>query len=185
MVSLLYLFRVCFFTGTLFTVVSFLLGQLFDFADLDGEFDLDGDLPGLTVSPLKPIVIVTFVTVFGGAGLMATQAGLVAAAAGATALAAAALVAGCIYRCVVVPLYRAQNTSSVSQQDLLGQTALISLPIRAGRFGKISYVVNGNSYTAPAKSADGNDLERGEEVVIVRLDRNVYYVKRRGKNKSA
>lgn len=178
---MVYLFRVCFFTGALFTVLSFLLGRLLDFADFDGDLDLDGDMPGLTVSPLKPIVIVSFITVFGGVGLMTEQAGLSPTLMLLVALGAAVIVAWGIYRFVVVPLYRAQNTSSVSQQELIGRTATISLRIKNDGFGSIAYVVNGNSYNAPAKSVDGTDIERGAEVVIVRLERNVYYVKRRGK----
>lgn len=178
---MIYLFRVCFFTGSLFTVLSFLLGRLFDFVGFDGDLDLDGDMPGLTVSPLKPIVIISFVTVFGGAGLMAAQAELSAAGMLAVAFGAAGLIAWSIYRFVVIPLYQAQNTSSVSQQELIGRTATVSLRIKDGGFGSVAYVVNGNSYTAPAKSVDGTDLERGAEVVIMRLERNVYYVKRRGK----
>ena len=38
---MLMLFQVCFVTGVLYTVISFVLGHLLDFADVDGDFDGD------------------------------------------------------------------------------------------------------------------------------------------------
>lgn len=177
---MLILFQTCFFTGVLFAIVSFLLGQLFDVGDADGsvDFDASGDLPGLTISPLKPVVIVAFVTVFGGAGLMALHSGTSSSAALIIAVLAALFVSLGMYYFVVVPLYRAQNTSAGSQREMIGQTAIISLRILSDGFGRISYTANGNSYSAPAKSVDGKNIEGGAEVTIEKVEKNVFYVKK-------
>ncbi len=177
---MLILFQTCFFTGVLFAVVSFLLGQLFDVGDADGsiDFEASADLPGLTISPLKPIVIVAFVTVFGGAGLMSLHSGSSPLMALVTALGAALIVAVVMYYFVVVPLHKAQNTSAGSQQDMIGKTAITSLRILGDSFGRISYSANGNSYNAPARSVDGKDIERGAEVIVEKLERNVFYVRK-------
>lgn len=201
---MLRIFQICFATGVLFTVVSFVLGRISDFADtgtdidldMDVDMDMDADLDvsveggaeldagtvtdasGVPVSPLKPIIITTFVTVFGGAGMICMIKGLSQAAAAVLALFSGLAVSFLLYRFVVVPLYRAQNTSAISQKVLKGALAKVTLAIRGSRFGKISYTVNGNTYSAPAKSVDGTDIEREAPVVIINIEKNTFYVKK-------
>lgn len=169
-------FQICFFAGTIYTVVSFLLGQLFDFVDIDGDVDFDGDIPGFAISPLKPIVIVAFVTVFGGSGIILTRTGLTALLSLIIALFLGFLMAFIIYKYIVIPLYRAQNTSAASQKELIGQCAKMKLGTKGDSFGRISYVVNGNIYTAPAKSIDGKEINEDENVIIVDIQNNIFYV---------
>ncbi len=88
------------------------------------------------------------------------------------------LVATLLYRYVVLPLQRAQNTSTISQDELVGHPAKVGLDLRGERFGSITYVVNGNSFTAPARSLSSTDLHQGEEVIIVKIQDNVFYVER-------
>lgn len=169
-------FQICFLSGTAYTVISFLLGQLFDFADLDGDVDFDGDVTGVTISPLKPIIIVAFTTVFGGIGIISMKAGLAAVIALLISAASGLFTAYIIYRFVVVPLYKAQNTSSPSQAELLGQRARMKLGTKDGSFGRVSYTLNGNTYTAPAKSLDGKEINPGEDVIIVEIRKNIFFV---------
>jgi hypothetical protein len=148
--------------------------------EVDSELDLStsGEAPELPVSPLKPIVITTFVTVFGGVGMICTINGLSQVAAAVIALASGAAAAFLLYHIIIVPIYRAQNTSAISQKELRGALAKVTLAIKGSQFGKISYTVNGNTYSAPARSIDSEDIESGIPVVIINIEKNAFYVKR-------
>jgi len=165
-----FLFTVFLGVGLGYSVISFLLGEA-----LQG-FDADLTAGG-SASPLKPSVIAAFVTVFGGAGLLLSQvvppltavplAGVVAAG-----------VAYAFFRFVVLPLSRAENTSAVAQHSLIGHPAKVSLKIPQGKYGKITYYVDGSTYSAPAKSEDGSEILRDTRVEIVYIEQNTYYVRR-------
>lgn len=169
-------FYILFGVGVLYSVITFLLGQLLDFVEVDIDFDDDG-LFDAQVSPFKPMMIATFLTTFGGLGLIFQYKGqwhpiliVVVALAGALALCAI------IYFAVMVPLYKAQNTSAVAQSRVIGYRGKVTIPIREGKFGKITYIINGNTYSAPAKSFSGKEFQAGEEVLIIDIQKNVYYV---------
>lgn len=152
--------------GAGYTVIAFLLGEFMGHTDVDIA----------NISPLKPTVIAAFITVFGGAGLVLSQfvneitalplAGLIALA-----------VATVIYRFIIVPLTKAQNTTAIEQQNLIGCTAQVTETIPQGKYGKITYKVNERIYTAPAKAEDGNEIARNSRVEIVQIEKNTYYVR--------
>ncbi|NLK21707.1 MAG: hypothetical protein GX308_06415 [Epulopiscium sp.] len=172
------LFYICFYTGIIYTAASFILGQVFDFIGLDGEFGFDGDFFGFGISPLKPVVIAAFVTVFGGVGIITEKSNLGDYISLFIALVSALTVSFLIFRFVLVPLYKLQSKGPVDKEGLIGQIAKVVLTIREGQFGKIIYVVNGNTYSAPAKSDTNELIEKGEEVVIVEIRNNAFYVKK-------
>lgn len=188
---MLQLFQVCFYTGVLYTVISFVLGHLLDFAgvggDVDGDidvdggidsdFDLHGDMAGMSVSPLKPITIAAFVTVFGGTGMILLKNNYSAFVSLAAALVLGFATSYLLYRLIIVPLYRAQNTSAVSQAALVGSLAYAALPMKDKSYGKIRYTVEGNTYSAPAISVDGRVIAKGVPVVIIDIKKNTFYVK--------
>lgn len=171
-------FYICFYTGALYTAASFILGQIFDFMGLDGDVDLDGDFFGFGISPLKPVVIAAFVTVFGGVGIIAEKNSLGDYISLLIALISAITVSFLIFRFVLVPLYRLQSKDVVEQKALIGHIAKVTLTIKKAQFGKIIYVVDGNTYSAPAKSDTDEVIEKGEEVVIVEIKNNAFYVKK-------
>jgi membrane protein implicated in regulation of membrane protease activity len=120
------------------------LGEVLDFAggdiDLDGDLDFDMDATGadgFSVSPLKPACIAAFITVFGGAGMLALPVfGSLFSLMLSSLL--GLIVAFLIYRFVIVPLHKAQNTSAVEKQSLIGQNATVTEKIPQGQFGKIT-----------------------------------------------
>lgn len=185
-----------FLIGVIYTVVTVLLGGILDVVHMgthfdthvdthidthvdthmDGNLDCSGATHTLTVSPLKPIVIVSFITVFGGVGTLGSHYKLSPIPLFAISLIAAYLTAFVLYRFVLIPLYRAQNTSAISQEELIGMNATIISPILEEGFGTISYIVNGSIYNAPAKSVNKEPVPQGEEVKIVEIKDNVFYV---------
>lgn len=180
---MLKLFQVFFYTGVLYTVISFLLGHLLDFAgagadvDVDVDIDLEADIHGAAVSPLKPVTIAAFATVFGGTGMILLKNSYSTLASLAAAAALGLIVSYLLYRLIIVPLSRAQSTSAVSQAELIGGLAHAVLTMEDNNFGRIKYTVEGNSYSAPAKSIDGNIIAKGAPVVIIDIKKNIFYVK--------
>jgi membrane protein implicated in regulation of membrane protease activity len=82
-----------------------------------------------------------------------------------------------IYRFVVVPLSKAQNTSAVEIQSLVGHKAKVTEKIFQGGFGQITYHVNGNTYNSPARSENGGEIARGAGVEIIYIQDNTYFVR--------
>lgn len=160
------LFTIFFGVGVGYSVISFLLGNVIGGSD---SLDASGMLPFL-----KPTVISTFITVFGGSGLILLQF-----VSPLTALPLAglfgAIIAYGLYRLVVLPLFKAQATV-LEIQSLIGHVAQVAEKIPQGQYGKITYKVDGNTYSAPSKSVDGREIARYTSVEIIYIEKNTYYV---------
>lgn len=173
---MLRIFEICFWTGVIFTVLTFIIGQIADFMDFGGDMDFHGSFDGLGISPLKPVTITAFITVFGGVGIIVLKRGIGSLLAFVIAGISAFLVAFLIFRFIIVPLYKAENTGAVSRDSLIGYRAKVKLSIGRESFGEISYEVNGNIYVAPARAIDNTEISKGEEVTIVKIEKNIFYV---------
>ena len=78
---------------------------------------------------------------------------------------------------VIDPLHRAQNTSTVDQQALIGLRAKVDSQIAQGGFGRIVYTVNGSRVTSPAKTDDGSGLSAGVSVEIMYIENQTFFVR--------
>lgn len=165
-------YKITFITGVLYAVATLILGHLFDSLDIDGDVDFSI----LSLIPIKPVTIVTFITVFGGVGIMTTLNGLSALLGLIISLVIAYITTYLIYKLIVLPLFKAQNTSAASQKELIGLTAKVTSKIMENAFGQITYVNNGNTYSSPAKSIEGRAIGTGTEVVIISIENNIFYV---------
>lgn len=188
-----------FWFGVLYAGVGFFLGHIGDFAGVDsldsgdgfptgGDSGLEGlpsGEPGGEVhtadaashpSPLKPIIIASFFIVFGGTGMMGEHFHWTYGQALAISLILAALVSTALFKGVVEPLYRLQNTSAATRDQLIGLEALVTTPIFKNGFGTISYRINDNIYNAPAKSLTGKYIAQGEKTVIVKFEGKAFIV---------
>ena len=168
-------FQVCFFVGLLLTVLLILGGivPIPGIGDAEGA-DMDISLEGLGIHfsiPLNPTVYI------GGVGMiLESSTGLAGIFILLIALAAGILVSLLLYRFVIRPLKRAENTSAPDSEDLIGVLAVVTERIPENGFGQISYVVNGNTFSAPAKSTKGGRVAAGEEVSICWIQDHVFYV---------
>lgn len=175
-------FQVCFFVGIALAVLSVVLGGLTDFLGIDGadgvDWDLELDSLGIDISlPLNPVIYIVLITVFGGVGMiLKTTTGFTAFVILAISLAAGIAAGFALYRLVIRPLKKAQNTSSPDTEELIGVLASVTEKIQANGFGQISYVVNGNSFTAPARSTRQEEIAAGTEVSICWIQEHVFYV---------
>jgi len=183
-----YGYTIIFLVGVIYTVVTFLLGGFLGLAHFDTHFDTHVDThfdihfdphgvaPTFTISPLKPITIVSFITVFGGVGVMGTRSGLSGIIVFILAVLLALITSFLLYRFLVVPLYKAQNTSAVSRVKLIGIKATVISPILENGFGTIAYVVNGSKYNGPAQHVSKRAVAQGEEVSVYDIKNNIFYV---------
>lgn len=174
---MLLMFQVCFFAGVGLTIVSLILGNILDISGFDGiDLDIDLDFDGLLL-PISPLVIMIFVTVYGGSGMILMKT---MEASSAVILIISAFigisVSLLLHKLVFIPLKKAQNTSSPEEEELIGILAMINENIGEEGFGEITYVINGNSFNAPAKSTDGKAIAKGTEVTICWKKDYVFYV---------
>ncbi|MBQ5558423.1 MAG: hypothetical protein IIT46_01380 [Lachnospiraceae bacterium] len=167
------IFYICFFVGVGLTLVSMIFGHFLDLFGGDGIDFFDFNI-GL---PTSPMVYILFVTVFGGSGLVIQQSTdwnkvwIVV-----VAFAIAFVISTAFYRGIIVTLKKAQNTSAPNQEELIGVLAKVVETIPDNGYGEIAYVINGNSFKAPAKSSDGSSIEKNTEVSICWVKEYVFYV---------
>ena len=169
-------YQVIFCIGVMYTVATFFLGNLLDF-DSDIDLDIDGELAWFTVSPLKPLIIISFMTVFGGVGMMGYHLYWIPVKIFIVAFLLAILTGIILYFCVLVPLYNAQtNSEAVKKHDLIGLEAEVMNAIIEDGYGKITYIANQNKYTGTAKSVNGERINQNQLVVIYKIEKNIFYV---------
>lgn len=133
-------------------------------------------LSGLGVL-INPIVTVSFLTVFGGLGIIGTDYFKWASAlVFFGSLSVGVIVSFLLYKFIVIPLYKSENTANVSREDLLYAVAEVISPILENGFGQIKYTVNSIRYTAPAKHIRGNAIKQGDKVIIYKIEDNIFYV---------
>jgi len=146
-----------------FLLISFVAGE---FLELDGAH----------ISILRPSLIALTMVVTGGVGILMTPQypHFVALPVG---LALGILVGLGVSKTILEPLHRAQNTSTVDQQELIGKHATVVSVIPQSGFGQIMYEVNGSRVTGPAKGEDGRGVRQGEAVEILSIVDNTYFVR--------
>jgi membrane protein implicated in regulation of membrane protease activity len=176
----------CFFVGLLFTVGSAVFGHLFGggheaHVDVgtgghaEAGFDHSG-MPGL--SPFSPTTICSFITAFGGFGMIfsdieatrSTWISLPLSFLGALGVA-------CLVFFVFNAVFRKTQSSSEGQIGLLvGQNATVISPIPQQGVGEIAYIQGGSRYTAPARTESGCAVAGGQTVKINRITGSQFYV---------
>lgn len=179
-----FIYLVCFGVGLLFAILSVIFGHLGHGAD--AHLDHGGahghaeagfgthDMPGF--APVGPTTIATFITAFGGIGMVMSHSEslhhLSAVIAGVGALVIAALVG---WGFAVV--FRATQGSSEGRiAEVSGLSATVITPIAPDGVGEIAYVQSGSRYSAPARTEDGSPVASGATVKITRVVGAQFYV---------
>jgi membrane protein implicated in regulation of membrane protease activity len=188
-VDLSHIYLVCFAVGLISACVS----AFFDFfGGHDVHFHLPHHLPGHDahidsglnssgmpgVSPVSLTIIGSFITAFGGIGLILAGFALTASAWISLPL---AVFGGFAIAAVVFlffnKLFRAtQSSSEGCVHQLIGQSATVITPIAPGSVGEIAYVQGGTRYTAPARTEGTKLIASGSSVWIVRISETQFYV---------
>ena len=126
--------------------------------------------------PIRPTALICFSTVTGGAGTIFLKLGwenpLMHICSIASGYGLSMLLGVALPR----KLRRAQNTSAAERYELIGLSAQVTSTILENSFGRISYTVRDNTYSAPARHIDAKRVAQGSLVVICEIKKNVFYV---------
>jgi membrane protein implicated in regulation of membrane protease activity len=165
---------------------SAIFGHVFGHGGHDGHVDGSGghaeagidssDMPG--VSAFSPTVIASFITAFGGFGIIFHQ---IPATHNPWASAPLAVVSGFLVAAGVLWSLRqlfskTQSSSESKVGSLVGQLATIITPIPENGVGEIAYVQAGTRYSAPAREEHGTSVAIGKSVKITRVVGTQFYV---------
>jgi membrane-bound ClpP family serine protease len=180
------IYIICLGVGLVFTLITAFFGHVFGggheghvggsgghaAAGVDGS-----DMPGVSV--LSPTIIASFVTAFGGFGLIfsqfrATQAPILSAP---LAVLGGFIIAGSVLMLLRTLFRHTQSSSESKVASLAGMTATIISPIPAHGVGEIAYVQAGSRYSAPARLEDAaTSVANGRLVRITRVVGSQFYV---------
>lgn len=170
------LYFLAFAIGLGYAVIVGLAGHLFGGGDVhDIHMDVGTDLP---ISPLSPTVVATFLTGFGGGGLLANSYFQLSVGKGVLV----ALLTGILLSCgtfgVLTLLFRnTQAGSEYSTNEMVGRVVQIITPIPENGTGEVAIVAKGTRVIGPARSEDGKAVARNTAVVVTRVVGNLYYVR--------
>ncbi len=136
------------------------------------------DAPDVSVSPLSPITIASFITAFGGIGVITSQFfkidprwSLLWATGGAVVL------SGLMFLFYSQFLIRSQGSSEVKVRELIGLPAEVTVPIGEGVTGQVAYNTKAGRMLSMAKAVGGGEIPRGQLVKIVRVVGHTVLVK--------
>ena len=182
----LLVYIICLGVGLVFTLLSAFFGHAFG-GHHDGHVGGSGghveagadssDMPGVSI--LSPTIIASFITAFGGFGIIlsqfnATKAPIISAP---LAVLGGFLIAGCVLWLLRQLFSHTQSSSESKVAGLAGTTATIISPIPVNGVGEIAYVQLGSRYTAPARLEKSDTaLGNGKLVRITRVVGTQFYV---------
>jgi membrane protein implicated in regulation of membrane protease activity len=131
-----------------------------------------------SVSPVNGFTLAAFLCWFGGCGYLLARSHdfgmwVVLALATITGIAGGALLFWFLVR-VLLPH---EKELTAADTDILGILGLLTGPIREGGTGEIQFSQNGARRFAPARSEAGVALPRGIEVVVMRYEQGIAYVR--------
>jgi len=182
-------YLVCFGVGLVFTLITAFMSDIFGGHDVGHDFGSHegtgghaeaglgvDDMPGFAA--ISPTTIASFVTAFGGLGMVLSKFEKTRSPWISVPLSA---IGGLLITALICMLFRAvfrrtQGSSEARVAQLLGVAATIITPIPAKGVGEIAYVAGGTRYTAPARSLSGADLGSGQAVRIARIVGSQFYV---------
>lgn len=147
--------------------------------DFHVDHDVSFDHGSVGVSPLSPITIASFVTSFGGLGLIGTQLLLIPDSISLVfATAGAGLIAAGMFLFYSRVLVAGEGSSAVRTVDISGKTAEVIIPIPKNGLGQVAFIARGTRATRSARSADGKAVPRGTLVTIQAVTGNTVIVSR-------
>jgi len=126
---------------------------------------------------LNPSCGAAFLAWFGGVGfLLARHTGL-GFWAGFVIAAALGLGGAWILAWFLRFLNSRERTLDPADYEIVGVLGRISCPIRASGTGEMIYVRYGTRRSLSVRSEDGQEIRRGEEVVVTRYEKGIAYVR--------
>ncbi|HMQ03306.1 MAG TPA: NfeD family protein [Pyrinomonadaceae bacterium] len=162
--NLLTLFAAIGGIGFVFLLISFVVGDIFDALGFDGGVG-DG---GTEFGFLDSRVIAVFVTAFGGFGAIGVQMGF-----GAAASSGIGLLGGIFFGAIVSLFGRfligQQASSTVTDTDLVGRTAQVTVAIKGGQLGQITARIGDERVEKLARTEGNIDINAGSLVKVTAI----------------
>ena len=176
-------YLICFCVGLILSLISVVGG----FAHLHiGRFHIGhvthggGSHHSSGVSAVNGFTLTVFLCWFGGAGYLLHHSSLFGGALVLLlALVSGAAGAALIWAILFKLLLPRERVLTPEETEMSGVLAQVSDSIRDGNgIGEIIFSQAGARRAAAARSEDGSAIERGAEVIVIRYDRGVAYVRR-------
>ncbi len=181
-------YLVCFWLGFSLSAVSWLLGAVHlphlghlphPHAPHAGGHGPHGHARGSdSPSYFSFATLTAFLAWFGGAGYLLTRyTDVWPLAALALAVGVGLVGASLMFLLVAKVLCSPHESLDPDDYDLVGLVGVVSSPIREGGTGEILFAQQGARRVAGARSEDGQPIAKGVEIVIVRYERGLAYVR--------
>lgn len=167
----------CFGVGLVLSFVSFFAGGLHLHV---GHLQVHGARGGRhAASPVNGFTLMAFLCWFGGAGFLMHRANVFGASlvllfSALSGLAGAAI----LFWFLTAVLMKNERTLRPEDTEIVGVIGRLSAATPAHGLGEMLYAQNGARRSAPVRSDTGEAIERGAEVIVMRYERGVAYVKR-------
>jgi hypothetical protein len=189
-------YLVCFAVGFVFSLLSFLLGSIHwhvphfwhghagthvHTGPVQTHATKGAAVHGtdtLHVSPLNPMTLAAFLTWFGGTGYLLTRYSTVWFVIGiGIAILSGVIGAAIIYFFLARVLISKDENLDSATYEMTGVLGRTSVPIREGGTGEIIYSQAGTRRTCGARTEDGSAIPKGSDVVVIRYEKGIAYVR--------
>lgn len=178
------LYLTCFVLGLVLSVVAFLTGTMHLHI---GHFHIGHGHHGAAGKTVRHhvlgvfngLTLTVFLTWFGATGYLLNRYGVLALS-GILVVAALSGLAGSwiIWAFITKVMVRAERTLEAADTEIVGVLGRVSGTIFANGVGEILYTQNGARRAVPVRSEDGTEIPRNTEVVVMRYERGVAWVRR-------
>jgi membrane-bound ClpP family serine protease len=160
------IFLIIFGVGLSLTLLAFLIGEIFDLADIGGSDSLGGD-----PSPFSSRVIFVFMTAFGGVGFIGQSAGWGIPLSALAGVVGGLAVAGGTFFLIILPMSRQQGSVKFSLEDLIDLEGEVVDDIPAGGTGRVAFLPpgTGTRVSRAARSQNGAHIPPGTVVRVVHV----------------
>ena len=160
-------FLVIFGVGLLLALVTFLIGELFDFG-ADGGADSGGELGDSGPSPFSSRILFVFATAFGGFGFIGTAMDWPTWASLLLAMGGGMAVAVGTFFLIVMPMARQQGSTDVHDEDFEGLMGRVTSEIPENGLGRVTVIAPTSKarVALAARSADGRRIAFGTTVRV-------------------
>jgi membrane-bound ClpP family serine protease len=166
--------------GVIYALLTGAFGWLSDLGASDVHVDASGHLDAGHFHPISGTTIATFITGFGGGGIVGHYllqwsliSGLALASATGLLLAAAA------FGVLELIFKQTQAGAEYEVAELVGREAEVITAIPEQGTGEVAYLARGQREKAPARSSGGAAIPKGRPVVIEKVMGQTLYVRPR------
>jgi membrane protein implicated in regulation of membrane protease activity len=125
----------------------------------------------------NPSCIAAFLSWFGGVGYLLTKHSGLAFWGNMSLAIALGLVGAWMLAAFLRYLQSKEQPLNPADYDMIGTLGCVASPIRPDGVGEVIYVRDGARCPVPARSEDGIEIRRDEEVIVTRFEKGIAYVR--------